>query len=408
MATYWTNFAKYGNPDGNGNGIGIRSCSDGCGDDNYSTGMYMDAIVASGTPNATAPTGPANVIGRTYKDIVQDMVDFYAWGQNDDPNSNYAASNGGWYYTENAYDTDNSVSQWAAIGLLAARSWTSYGMVIPSWVETNNVNSVTYTQYTPTGQFYYRRLTYGLAPWGPWAPTASGMVQMVMDGIDRSSPTWQLTESYIRNNFCNSGGYSNAIRSYYYALFSFTKSMLLYPGGALQYLGEGPSPAPIDWYAAQTSTYGGTDPCDGVARVLVNNQLSGGYWNDSGSGYHGAFSTAWAIIMLNRTVFASGVPVAVAQAVPNPAVVNGIILLDGSASFHQDPSKNIISWEWDLDPATPGYEASGPTTSISYPALGSYPVTLHVCDDSVPTECDDTTIVVSVNQPPVAPTELAG
>ena len=49
----------------------------------YQGGMLMDAIIASGTPNAVTTTGGANVIGRTYKDIVQDMVDEYAWAQYD-------------------------------------------------------------------------------------------------------------------------------------------------------------------------------------------------------------------------------------------------------------------------------------------------------------------------------------
>jgi len=40
--------------------------------------------------------------------------------------------------------------------------------------------------------------------------------------------------------------------------------------------------------------------------------------------------------------------VAVAKAVPNPAVAGGAVTLDGSASFHQDASKAIIKWEWDI------------------------------------------------------------
>ena len=35
---------------------------------NYSGGIFMDAIVASGTPDAVTTTGPANVIGRKFND----------------------------------------------------------------------------------------------------------------------------------------------------------------------------------------------------------------------------------------------------------------------------------------------------------------------------------------------------
>ena len=77
----------------------------------------MDAIVASGTPDAIAPTGGANVIGRKYKDIVQDMVDGYAYGQTDS-----GTWMGGWGYDWNNGNSDNSVNQWAAIGLLGGES----------------------------------------------------------------------------------------------------------------------------------------------------------------------------------------------------------------------------------------------------------------------------------------------
>ena len=74
----------------------------------------MDAFVASGTPDAMARAGGANVLSRRYQDIVQDMVDMYAWGQVD---SGSAA--GGWRYSWN-YAADKSASQWAAIGMIAA------------------------------------------------------------------------------------------------------------------------------------------------------------------------------------------------------------------------------------------------------------------------------------------------
>ncbi|RLB68515.1 MAG: hypothetical protein DRH04_06720, partial [Deltaproteobacteria bacterium] len=61
-----------------GNGIGLSWSSNR---PIYELGAVMDALVASGTPDAIARTGGANVIGRRYQDIVQDMVDMYSWGQ---------------------------------------------------------------------------------------------------------------------------------------------------------------------------------------------------------------------------------------------------------------------------------------------------------------------------------------
>ena len=106
------------NPDSNGNGLGIYSAESYT----YAGGIYMDAIVASGTPDAVAPTGGANVIGRKYKDIVQDMVDGYAYGQTDS-----GTWMGGWGYDWNNGNSDNSVNQWAAIGLLGGESVINNG-----------------------------------------------------------------------------------------------------------------------------------------------------------------------------------------------------------------------------------------------------------------------------------------
>ncbi|MCZ7634911.1 MAG: hypothetical protein M5U12_01890 [Verrucomicrobia bacterium] len=74
------------NPDSNGNGYGVFINSSY---QFYQGGMLMDAIIASGTPAAVAVTGPApsganpGILGRTYADIIQDMVDAYAWAQYD-------------------------------------------------------------------------------------------------------------------------------------------------------------------------------------------------------------------------------------------------------------------------------------------------------------------------------------
>mgnify|MGYP002063883118 CR=1 FL=1 len=76
----------------------------------------MDAIVASGRPGAVATTGPDGVIGKTYGEIIQDMVDWYAMAQSD------SATQGGWRYNawNNSFGShDNSTSGWAGTGIVA-------------------------------------------------------------------------------------------------------------------------------------------------------------------------------------------------------------------------------------------------------------------------------------------------
>ena len=347
--------------DGNADGQMIYS-NDGSGETIYTGGPFMDALVASKAPTATAPTGPAGVLGLTYQNIVQNMADWYAACQyeydydssNGFGSSGYyrgngnGVSGGGWLYGCQQGD-DNSTSQWAAIGLIGANR--GFNLAIPQVVkDMNNVwvtNSQDVTDAKPTGPnpyaisddygaFGYRGAFAYSNAWGAYAVTPSGMVQMALDGIGRTNNTafgnpsndpdqrWNSTETFYADNFCNStvnGAYYSP-RAYSYGMFSFTKSMLLHnPGGVLspiQYLrtetpgvftGDPSDPAnEIDWYAALSPANGGTDACDGVAQTLVTLQNADGHWygNDYDTGYQAnqsPFETAWSIIMLNKTVF---------------------------------------------------------------------------------------------------------
>jgi hypothetical protein len=395
------------NPNGDGDALGV---SVNQVDPFYQGGMFMDAIVATGTPSALVTNGPfagrADGTGPggawTYKDVVQDMADYYGYCQYD------FAGGGGWRYSCNQFP-DGSAVQWAAIGLIAAER--NFGVVIPAivkdwlktWTDTAHDIATGISGYTGTSPI-----------WGPFATTPSGTVQMVWTGIGRGNPLWDTSETYLRNTWCNAGtAATQNIKNYYYGLFSFTKSMLLHDAN-----GDGtPEPitllqsstagvTPTDWYAAEASK---GDPCDGVARTLVNEQNAAGYWyaNDfTGTQY--PFETGWAIVMLNRTVFESGLPVAVAQAFPNPAVAGQIIQLDGSNSFHQDAARVVDSWEWDLDNDGQYDDANGPFPTVSFPAVGDYPVGLRVTDDGSPEQDDTTTVTVRVTTPPLPPTANAG
>src|ERR1051325_7672057 len=108
-----------GNPDVNGNTYALFAAD---GSENYITGQVVDAFVASGTPNALAVVGDAtHVRGRQYIDIVEDMMEFSYWGQNDPA---CGSARGSWDYTRNTCRPDNSTAQGPAIGGIAAqRVW---------------------------------------------------------------------------------------------------------------------------------------------------------------------------------------------------------------------------------------------------------------------------------------------
>ena len=400
------------NPDANGNGCAVFASAGG--NPFYQSGMVMDAIVASGLQNEVVDVAPFTITNCsgpgqtnngswTYADVVQDYTDYLSWCQYD------GVQGGGWRYSCESFP-DGSVVQWAAVGLIAAER--NFGTDVPQPVKDHLKTWTDFAHNAATGVSGY---TSQNPIWGPYATTPSGTVQMVYNGQGRGNSLWDTSESFQRANWCNGGTTAGTnIKYYYYGLFSFAKSMLLHDAD-----GDGVSepldclgPAnDIDWYAGETgqaSSCNVSEPCNGVARSLVNDQNASGYW--PGRNYwstQNPYSTGWAIVMLNRTVFSSGLPVAVAQATPNPAVAGQTIVLDGSGSFHQDASKSIDSWEWDLD--NDGvFDATGPTVSTSFPAIGNYPVTLRVTDDATPEEADDTTVLtILITTPPIAPTANA-
>lgn len=121
-----------GDPDTNGNGIGLYFGTD---HQTYQTAIAIMAIAASRAPDRVVDVAESPVDGWTYKDVVQDAVDYLAFGQVD-----YVPGKGGWCYeeTDNApCDCDNSNSGWAVFGLRAAES-PLYGFesTIPEFVKS--------------------------------------------------------------------------------------------------------------------------------------------------------------------------------------------------------------------------------------------------------------------------------
>ena len=146
--------------DGNSNGNMIYS-NDGSGEYSYTTSPFLDALVASGTPSAKALTGPTGVIGATYQNIVQDILDFYGYSQYEydyDVSQGYyrggaySAQGGAWLYGPQQGD-DNSTSQWAAIGYISGSRGA--GISTPKAItDFNNVwitNSQDVMDPKPTG-----------------------------------------------------------------------------------------------------------------------------------------------------------------------------------------------------------------------------------------------------------------
>ena len=109
------------NPDGNGNGWAVFVVrGENAAQTSDPTGQFIDAFVASGTPNAKVMSGPEHISGRTYKEIVQDLVDGYSYCR-------FSA------VTEAACPKGpRPAARWATAGLAAAMK--AFGITVPQAV----------------------------------------------------------------------------------------------------------------------------------------------------------------------------------------------------------------------------------------------------------------------------------
>ena len=370
----------YGNPDSNNNGIGIEVNSNR---PIYEGGMVMDAIAGSGSAGIYADSGPAGVINRTYKDIAQDMVDQYAWGQYDS-----ASVGGGWRYSWNQHP-DNSAAQWGAIGVLALKQ--VFGLDLPQWAkDSNNV----WLNYSFGGAgFGYTGAGTGQAL------TPSGMVQMPMNELETSDSRWIASEANVTQNW--NSWYRNNCN--YYALFALSKALrLALPNPVVNLTGPGTYNG-LDWF---------NDPVSGLARTLIDDNFATSNGSFGGVCGHatGDLASAWGVIMLTPTLFVQP-PVADAGS-DRVWGVDVPIIFDASGSFHQDPLRSIVKYEWDVDgDGIYDSESTSPTLAHTYSAA-DYPeaslpqaitVRLRVTDNNDPAQKDTDTVNIIVAVPPHPP-----
>ena len=368
----------YGSPDINGNGIGIE-VSDGY--PIYQGGQAMMALVASGTPDMKAEVGGTGIKGRTYREIVEDMAEMYYWGQEDNTNS------GGWRYNWNA-EADNSACQWAALGLDAAEE--QLWIQIPQWVKDRNIIWLNTSRQSNGVGYGYTGSGIGVVT------SPAGLAQAALDGILTTDDRWKKTEDYIAQNwnswFNSSTGSQNGD---YYALYALAKAMRIARPSEKIIIGEGTAYA-LDWY---------NDPTKGVARTIVNQQDANGQFTGGNGNQRvtGSFKTAWGVIILTKTLF---VLPPVADAGDNKVWgINWPLTFDGSRSFHLDPFRQIVSYEWDFngDGEFDTPPSTEPTAIHTYPELGTYTVTLRVKDNNDPPKYDTDTVTIVVAEPPHPP-----
>jgi hypothetical protein len=389
-----------GDPDTNGNGKGL-GCYTDSGHSMYECGITLMTFASSKAPNLLAETGDATwVKGRTYKDIVQDMVDYLAFGQSDPATGNYR---GGWRYHANYGESDNSCAQWPVIGMESAEvNFGAAGVIVPWFVKEELNLWIDYIQHDASGGSGYM----DPGDWHNVARTGGLLCEMKFFGDDTTFPRVIDAVNFIDTRWDTDE--EHFIGNSYYAFYSVMKGLRLL---GIKYISPLNDPSGLDWYG---------DPVRGYATYLVNRQLGDGSWSEGYWSSH-PLCSAWALLTLQETVVEPG-PVADA----GPDVANHPPLIevrfDASGSYHLDPAKSIVQYEWDFDgDGTYDYSSSGPTAEHAYPAVYNpdgtinwpattkdYTVTLRVTDDSVPAKHDTDECIVHITEPPWPPVADAG
>jgi hypothetical protein len=366
----------------------------------YQGGQIMDAIIASGVQ-------PSDSSGRdftnrgsnwTYREVLQDMADMYAYGQYDGTSGGNII--GGWRYSWGDWP-DNSACQWAAIGMIPAQH-APWNIIVPNWVKTYNANWLNFSHYSwnigtlNVGGFGYTGASYG------YGTSPSGLVQMSFDGqigydnpatpTDERDIKWVRTENYFAYYWTSFLGSGNT-----YGQYAFAKAMRL------------AVPQPVE-----RLTYNNLDWYPSLADKIVTNQIAAGYWN--GNYTDAPLTTAWMIITLRPALFQAA-PVACFSADPNPTYPDAVITFDPSCSGHSESGKDIdnlveFEWDWDQDgiydqSTTDPDQVTHSFTCASLPC--TYPVTLKVTDDTEPNALTATfTMDIKITNPPHPPAAEAG
>jgi len=298
-----------GDPDTDGDGIGVYFDNLGSGHPIYQTGIALMVIVESMTPDRVVDVPGSAVNGWTYYDVAVDTMNYLAWAQAD---TNNGAYRGGWGYTplDNGTGTnwsDNSISGYAVLGLAHAEaaSPNGFSIVTPQFVKDELNIWVDYIQNdvdsdTNDGGSGYQIPTN----WVNILKTGHLLFQMAFLGD--TATTTRVTDAVdylVRhwNDLDTSPGWKGigfpSTVSHYQAMYTVMKGLEAFNFDTI----DG-----IDWY-------------DEFTDAIVAQQNSSGFWPRDVWAQSLNTSTVWALHTLEKIT-------PIAPPTPGPGGVGGNIL----------------------------------------------------------------------------------
>ena len=286
---------------GEGNGQALYFDPGNASRNVYTTGIVAPVVYALGEAlgQATA-VGRGTVAAMTYGQVMQDISDWYSWGQVEATQGNYR---GGWRYDANYSTSDNSTAQWGALPLLYAQDW---GLGVSNFV-TDELNLwVNYIQNTNGGSGYSNPWEYVNA-----AKTGGLLLELAAIGAGPGDPRVADALSFLNNVWDNgpSGTWYGNL-GHPYAMWAVYKGLEVM---GIDFIANADGGFTIgqDW-DPQTSLPG--DWYNHYCEWLVNDQNANGSW-DGYSYWTGALADGWYINILN----AAGAPPT--NDVPEPTTV---------------------------------------------------------------------------------------
>lgn len=247
----------------------------------YATSLAILPLAASNAlnRNVTEITGSMNtgfVVGRTYRDILQRLVNAMAYGQGESGDGR-----GGWYYYFNAGGTDGSTIGWNVLALLDSEA---AGITVPAFVKSEFTNFAIPAGLNTDGTFDYSANTNAAAPGGISSNAAKAGIGVqamfyadmvglgnarVVAGRNSISNRWNGPvggDSYA----CTNGQWNKGCG---YAMFNIFKALKLQGistlPGVTRPAGPGAIPAG-DWYADYVDWL--------LANQTAPTTTTGGHW----------------------------------------------------------------------------------------------------------------------------------
>ncbi len=275
----------HGDPDTDGDSIGVTVTSPGESHYTYETGIALMAIVESNAPDRVVDVPGSAVDGWTYYDVAVDAMNWLAFAQID-----AGTNEGSWGYAANA-GGDQSNSGYATLGLGFAESSPphGFGLSVPQFVkdELGGPNLwVDYIQNDVDGD----ALDGGSGYTSPNSnvsilETGNLLFQMAWCGDDQSTQRVQDAIDYLVNHWHDVGLGPNWPKGWvdcYQAMFTMMKGLEAF---AIDQI-DG-----IDWFDEVSDTI--------VAQQHANGSWGPSFW-DNWAGGDTVLTTCWALLTLQK------------------------------------------------------------------------------------------------------------